>query len=100
PVPIDKPHVENGDPDVRLIMSTADAPREVAPAPPGLQLFDGSAAGSRPTRDAFAVRATEAALDELVVRLVHAGIAVRELAPVISPLEAAFLALTETQEAE
>ncbi len=38
------------------------------------------------------------ALDELVVRLVHAGIALRELAPVVSPLEAAFLALTEQQE--
>jgi ABC-2 type transport system ATP-binding protein len=29
---------------------------------------------------------------------VHAGIAVRELAPVVSPLEAAFLALTEQQQ--
>ncbi len=45
------------------------------------------------------VRALVPALDELVVRLVHAGIAVRELAPVVSPLEAAFLALTEQQEA-
>jgi ABC-2 type transport system ATP-binding protein len=34
-------------------------------------------------------------LDELVPRLVHAGIAVRELTPVVSPLEAAFLAITE-----
>ena len=33
----------------------------------------------------------------LVVRLVHAGIAPRELAPVVSPLEAAFLALTEQE---
>jgi ABC-2 type transport system ATP-binding protein len=32
------------------------------------------------------------------VRLVRAGIALRELAPVMSPLEAAFLALTEQQE--
>jgi len=29
-----------------------------------------------------------------VVRLVEAGVGVRELTPVISPLEAAFLALT------
>ena len=42
------------------------------------------------------VRAPVPALDDLVVRLVQAGIAVRELAPVVSPLEAAFLALTET----
>ena len=38
------------------------------------------------------------ALDELVPRLIHSGIAVRELAPVVSPLESAFLALTEQQE--
>jgi ABC-2 type transport system ATP-binding protein len=30
---------------------------------------------------------------------VRAGIALRELTPVVSPLEAAFLALTEPQEA-
>jgi ABC-2 type transport system ATP-binding protein len=45
------------------------------------------------------VRALVPALDELVVRLVHAGIAVRELAPVVSPLEAAFLSpLTESEQ--
>jgi len=38
------------------------------------------------------------ALDELVARLVHEGIALRELAPVVSPLEAEFLALTDQQE--
>jgi ABC-2 type transport system ATP-binding protein len=37
-------------------------------------------------------------LDDLVAHLVHAGIAVRGLAPVIPPLEAAFLALTDQQE--
>ena len=35
-----------------------------------------------------------AVVDDLVARLVGAGIAVRELAPVVPPLEAAFLALT------
>jgi ABC-2 type transport system ATP-binding protein len=45
------------------------------------------------------VRALVPALDDLVVRLVQAGIALRELAPVVSPREAAFLALTEQQEA-
>jgi ABC-2 type transport system ATP-binding protein len=44
------------------------------------------------------VRAAIAALGELVVRLVNAGVPVRELAPVISPLEAAFLALTDQPE--
>lgn len=43
------------------------------------------------------VRARVADLDELVSRIVHADIAVRELVPVVSPLEAAFLALTEKE---
>ncbi|WP_206791361.1 ABC transporter ATP-binding protein [Amycolatopsis sp. MtRt-6] len=41
------------------------------------------------------VRALVPALDELVLRLARDGVAVRELVPVVSPLEAAFLALTE-----
>jgi ABC-2 type transport system ATP-binding protein len=98
--PIDKLSAENGELDYRLITSDADAARDVAVATPGLQLVDASAVGPRATRDSVVVRATESAIDELVVRLVHAGIALRELAPVISPLESAFLALTETQEAE
>ena len=48
--------------------------------------------------EALVVRALVPALDDLVARVVRAGIAVRELAPVMSPLEAAFLALTEQQE--
>jgi ABC-2 type transport system ATP-binding protein len=40
------------------------------------------------------VRAAEPALDDLVAGLVGAGVGVRELAPVVAPLEAAFLALT------
>ena len=44
------------------------------------------------------ISASVPALDEFVKRLVGDDIAVRELAPVVSPLEAAFLALTEQQE--
>lgn len=44
--------------------------------------------------EALVVRAAVPRLDELVARLVGAGIAVRELAPAISPLEAAFVSLT------
>ena len=40
------------------------------------------------------MRAAAPALDDLVARLVGAGVALRELAPVVAPLEAAFLALT------
>ena len=48
-----------------------------------------------PDTDVIVVRARVAALDQLVARIVRADTAVRELAPVVSPLEAAFLALTE-----
>ena len=41
------------------------------------------------------VRALVPALDELVTRLVRENVAIRELTPVVSPLEAAFLNLTE-----
>jgi ABC-2 type transport system ATP-binding protein len=44
--------------------------------------------------DMLVVRAAMPALDDLVARLVGAGVGVRELAPVVAPLEAAFLALT------
>ena len=98
--PVDKLSAENGELDYRLVTSDTDAARELAVATPGLQLVDGSAAGQRATGNVLVVRAAEAALDELVIRVVHAGIAVRELAPVISPLEAAFLAITEQQEAD
>jgi ABC-2 type transport system ATP-binding protein len=54
-------------------------------------------AGTRPDREVLVVRALLPALDELVPRLVREGIALRELTPVVSPLESAFLALTEHQ---
>jgi ABC-2 type transport system ATP-binding protein len=57
-------------------------------------------AGGRPDREVLVVRALVSDLDELVPRLVRADIAVRELTPMISPLESAFLALTEQQEQE
>ena len=59
----------------------------------GIQVIDD--AGEQPDREVLVVRALVPALDELVPRLVRAGIAVRELTPVVSPLESAFLALTE-----
>jgi ABC-2 type transport system ATP-binding protein len=96
--PVDKLRAESGDVAYRLVTSDSDAARETALATPGAYLAGGPAVGQRAVGEALVVRATVAALDELVVRLVHAGVAVRELAPVISPLEAAFLALTEQSE--
>jgi ABC-2 type transport system ATP-binding protein len=96
--PVDKLRAESGEVDYRLVTADADAAREVMLAAPGVHLADGPAIGQRPSGDALVVRAAVAALDELVARLVHAGVAVRELAPVISPLESAFLALTDQPE--
>jgi ABC-2 type transport system ATP-binding protein len=96
--PVDKLSAESGELDYRLVTTDADAARQLALATPGLRLVDEPVAGQRAGGQALVVHAAVAALDELVVRLVHAGIAVRELALVISPLEAAFLALTEQQE--
>ncbi|MDJ0345364.1 ABC transporter ATP-binding protein [Streptomyces sp. H10-C2] len=88
---------ENRELDYRLVTSDAQAARGLAVDTAGIGVVDD--AGVRHGAEMLVVRALVPALDELVVRLVHAGIAVRELAPVVSPLEAAFLALTEQQEA-
>jgi ABC-2 type transport system ATP-binding protein len=82
--------------DYRLLTSDPEAARLVAADTDGVRVVDD--AGGRPDREVFVVRALTPALDELVPRLVGAGIAVRELTPVVSPLESAFLALTEQQE--
>jgi ABC-2 type transport system ATP-binding protein len=76
--------------DYRLHTSDPAAARRVAAETPELQLLP---AGDRDD-EALLVRAAVPALDDLVARLVGAGVGVRELAPVVAPLEAAFLALT------
>ncbi|MET7672468.1 ABC transporter ATP-binding protein [Micromonospora luteifusca] len=93
--PLTKLAAENRELDYRLRTSDHEAARRLAADTVGVHVDDTGA------RDAevLVVRALTSALDGLVVRLVNAGIAVRELAPVVSPLEAAFLALTEQQEA-
>lgn len=95
--PPEKLAAANGELDYRLRTSDPRGARGLADGTPGIRVLDG--AGARP-RDAglLVVRALVPALDELVRRLVVSGIAVRELAPVVSPLEAAFLALTEREE--
>ncbi|MGK5740251.1 ABC transporter ATP-binding protein [Micromonospora sp. URMC 103] len=93
--PLGKLAAENRELDYRLRTSDPQAARRLAADTTGVHVDDD--AGPRDT-DVLVVRALVPALDELVVRLVNAGIAVRELAPVVSPLEAAFLALTEQQE--
>ena len=95
--PADKLSAESGELEYRLVTTDAAAARELAAATTGMHLVDGPVTGQCASGDAIVVRTAVAPLDDLVVRLVQAGIAIRELALVISPLEAAFLALTETQ---
>jgi len=94
--PLDKLAGENRELDYRLLTSDNDAARHVAAETDGITVVDDPEVV--PNRDVLVVRALVPALDQLVPRLVQANIAVRELAPVVSPLETAFLALTEKQE--
>jgi ABC-2 type transport system ATP-binding protein len=93
--PLNKLSDENRELDYRLrVSSTADA-RTIAAQTPGVRVIEGSDSLARGDTEAIVVRAQVAAMDDLVARIVRADISVRELAPVVSPLEAAFLALTE-----
>lgn len=95
--PLSKLAAENRELDYRMLTSDPQAARRLAVDTAGIRVVDD--AGARHDAEVLVVRAPVPALDELVVRLVQAGIALRELAPVVSPLEAAFLALTEQKEA-
>jgi ABC-2 type transport system ATP-binding protein len=97
--PVSKLHDENRELDYRLRASDTPAARNLALETPGIRVIEGSDAVARGDDNVIVVRALVPALDELVLRLARADIAVRELAPVVSPLEAAFLDLTEQQEA-
>jgi ABC-2 type transport system ATP-binding protein len=94
--PLGKLAAGNRELDYRLVSSDQEAARRVAADTAGVRVVDD--AKTRPDREVLLVRVLMPALDELVPRLVGAGIAVRELTPVVSPLESAFLALTEQPE--
>ncbi|MFL6061976.1 MAG: ABC transporter ATP-binding protein [Marmoricola sp.] len=87
--PVPKLAAEVGELDVRLRASDLVVAAQVVAGSHGLSLLPGE------EPEALLVRGAVEYLDELVVRLVAAGVAVRELAPVVSPLEAAFLSLTD-----
>jgi ABC-2 type transport system ATP-binding protein len=96
--PLNKLAAENRELDYRLRTSDPQSARRLADDAAGIRVVDDT--GMRQDDDVVVVRALVPALDELIVSLVQSGVAVRELAPVVSPLEAAFLALTEQQEAD
>ncbi|MDT0541276.1 ABC transporter ATP-binding protein [Streptomyces lonegramiae] len=95
--PLSELATENRELDYRLLTSDPQAARRLADDTPGIQVVD---AGIRQDAELLVVRALVPALDQLVVRLVEKGVVPRELTPVVSPLEAAFLTLTEQQEAD
>ncbi|NUS49735.1 MAG: ABC transporter ATP-binding protein, partial [Nocardioidaceae bacterium] len=91
--PVGKLAAESGDLDYRVLTSDPERARQVAARTPGLRCVPADDR-RQPDADLLLVRGPVPSLDDLVVRLVGAGVAVRELAPVVSPLESAFLALT------
>ena len=96
--PVGKLAAESGELDYRVLTSDPAAARLVAEGTPGLRVLSHREPGRRTDPDVLLVRGPVPTLDSLVARLVGAGLAVRELAPVVSPLEAAFLALTGTDD--
>jgi len=94
--PLAKLAADNRELNYRLVTSDPRAARRLALDTAGIRVDDDGRAAQ--DTGMLVVQALVPALDELVAGLARAGIALRELAPVVSPLEAAFLALTEEQE--
>lgn len=96
--PLAKLAAENDALDYRLVTSDSASARRIAAATHGIHLRD-AADGTMPgaTRPLL-LSAAIPALDGLMIRLAAVGVAVRELTPVLSPLEAAFLKLTDNEE--
>ena len=90
--PLEKLAAEGGEVDHRLVTSDAEQARRLAVGTPGLHLHAPRSGGSH--QEALVLRGPVGSIDLLVARLVEHGVAVRELTPVVTPLEAAFLALT------
>jgi ABC-2 type transport system ATP-binding protein len=88
--PLAKLAGEHGELEYRLVTADPPAAARTAAEVPGVTVTDDG--------PVLIVRTLVAGLDELVARLAGGGIALRELAPVVSPLEAAFLALTDQQQ--
>ena len=94
--PVSKLAAESGELDYRLVASDPAAARQLAIRTVGLRVVPDPELTLASDTDTLVVRGPVPALDELVERIVGAGIAIRRLAPVMSPLEAAFLAVTES----
>jgi ABC-2 type transport system ATP-binding protein len=91
---VDDLRAASGELEYRLSVSDPSRGAVIASGVPGLRL------GAAGRAAELVVRGPVHALDQLVSGLVGAGVAVRELCPVVPPLEAAFLALTVADPAE
>ncbi|MCW2621673.1 MAG: transporter [Frankiales bacterium] len=101
--PVAKLEAVAGPLDYRVRTSDLAAARGAAADTPGLRIVDpGDNPGDNPGADpggdvaTLVVRGDPLAVDGFVVRLVREGVSLRELSPVVTPLEVAFLLLTET----
>ncbi len=93
--PVAKLAAESGRLDHRLRTSDVAAARRLADGLPDVRVVPVDQHPGGVDDDVLVLRAAVPAMDELVALLVGSGVAVRELAPLVPPLEAAFLALTE-----
>ena len=92
--PVEKLAAETGELDYGLRSTDPATVRRLSAETPGIRLPTEVDPYRRRDADLVVVRGPVQALDELVVRLVGAGVRIRELGPLVAPLEAAFLALT------
>lgn len=97
--PVAKLAAESGAVDHRLRTSDAPTARRLAAQTPGLRVL-AQPENQPQDADTLLLRGPEPALDDLLTRLIRGGVSVREFAPVLSPLEAAYLALTGSTESD
>ncbi|MGI3786092.1 MAG: ABC transporter ATP-binding protein [Janthinobacterium lividum] len=95
--PVEKLAAENGELDYRVRTTDLATTRDLAGRTPGLRVPPAEERHGRLDSDVLVLRGSVAAVDALVARLVGAGVGIRELGPVVAPLEAAFLALTQDE---
>ena len=96
--PVEKLEAESGDLDHRLRTTDPAQARALAVEVPGLRVLPSEHGPGRSGSDLVVVRGSAPVVDAYVARLVRAAVGIRELAPVVPPLEAAFLALTRDED--
>ncbi len=96
--PVSKLATETAESDYRLRTSDAAVARRIVGDSSAVRLLPGDDLLQRQDTQALLVRGSMDSIEDLVARLVGAGVAIRELAPVVSPLETAYLALVGVDE--